>query len=121
MIATQSIATTSSEPSVITPEEALAILEGKQPFLHVLKEASDQRFKYFGNKVRIHILIILKTDTARKTADTAHKERGRFRDQRILSQIRRRNLGRCQVGKSKRRLSFLYGYFRTRSYGQSRG
>ncbi|BDA79797.1 biotin synthase [Leptospira kobayashii] len=56
MIATQSIATTSSEPSVITPEEALAILEGKQPFLHVLKEASDQRFKYFGNKVRIHIL-----------------------------------------------------------------
>lgn len=48
--------TTSQEPSLITPEECLAILEGKVPLLSAVSRASEQRTKFFSNRVRIHIL-----------------------------------------------------------------
>ncbi|TGN20780.1 biotin synthase BioB [Leptospira idonii] len=56
MIALESQTTTSSAPSLITPEEALSFLEGKEPLLSLVSRASEERFRYFGNRVRIHIL-----------------------------------------------------------------
>ncbi len=43
-------------PSLITPQEALQILQNEIPLLEVLQRAYEPRKKYFGNKVRIHIL-----------------------------------------------------------------
>ncbi|MDF3821796.1 biotin synthase BioB [Leptospira sp. 96542] len=48
--------TISQAPSQITETEALEILEGKVPLLSVVNKASEERFKHFGNSVRIHIL-----------------------------------------------------------------
>ncbi len=46
----------SSASALITFEEALAILQGEGSLLSVVSRASEERFRYFGNKVRIHIL-----------------------------------------------------------------
>jgi biotin synthase len=56
MIVTEASALTSSSPSLITPEEALAILEAKDSLPSVVNRANVERVRYFGNRVRIHIL-----------------------------------------------------------------
>lgn len=56
MIASVQEKTTSSSPSVISEEEALQILKGEVPLLPIVAKASEERFRHFGNRVRIHIL-----------------------------------------------------------------
>lgn len=56
MIASVQEKTTSSSPSVISEEEALQILKGEVPLLPIVAKASEERFRHFGNQVRIHIL-----------------------------------------------------------------
>ncbi|MDZ4727319.1 MAG: biotin synthase BioB [Leptospira sp.] len=56
MIASEQVQTISSAPSLISPEEALDILTSKEPLLSIINRASEVRFRYFGNRVRIHIL-----------------------------------------------------------------
>jgi biotin synthase len=46
----------SSEPSLVSPFEALSILDSSLSLLQVVQTASIPREKYFGKKVRIHIL-----------------------------------------------------------------
>ncbi|MCG6167915.1 biotin synthase BioB [Leptospira sanjuanensis] len=46
----------SEVPSVITKEEGFEILNGSVPLTFVLDRAFQERNRYFGNKVRIHIL-----------------------------------------------------------------
>jgi biotin synthase len=56
MIATEETVLTSQAPSLISPEEALSILTSKEPLLSIVNRASVERFRHFGNRVRIHIL-----------------------------------------------------------------
>jgi biotin synthase len=46
----------SSEPSMVSPSEALSILDSSMSLPNVVHTASIPREKYFGKKVRIHIL-----------------------------------------------------------------
>ncbi|GBF50155.1 biotin synthase [Leptospira ryugenii] len=56
MIASETTSTSSTVPSCINPAEALALLTDKSPILGLVNRASEERFRYFGNAVRIHIL-----------------------------------------------------------------
>lgn len=56
MIAPSPEKTTSSIPSLISEDECLSILEGGIPLMQVVARATEERTKYFQNKVRIHIL-----------------------------------------------------------------
>ncbi|TGK46743.1 biotin synthase BioB [Leptospira bouyouniensis] len=56
MIASIQEKTISSSPSLISEEEALQILKGEVPLLPVVAKASEERYRHFGNRVRIHIL-----------------------------------------------------------------
>lgn len=56
MIAEVQEKTVSSAPSLITEAEALEILEGKAPLLSVVARATEERNRYYTNRVRIHIL-----------------------------------------------------------------
>lgn len=46
----------SQASSCIGTEEALGILRGEVPLLSAVQRASEERFRYFQNRVRIHIL-----------------------------------------------------------------
>lgn len=85
-------------PSLIDEEEALQILQGEPPLLEVLQRAYEPRKKYYGNKVRIHILDNIKNGNCaedcgycaqRKNSDSGIQNYGLKSEEEILEDAKK--------------------------------
>ena len=117
MIASEQVQTISSAPSLISPEEALDILTSKEPLLSIINRASEVRFRYFGNRVRIHILDNIKNGycpedcgycAQRKGGESGIKEYSMKSEDEIWEDAKK--------AKENGAYRFLYGDFWTRAY-----